>query len=208
MANCAAASTLAAPRSRRWSSTAQARCAARPARRRRRRWAARRGRCDGDGDARRRRRGRRPRPASSRGSGSGRRVTPTPRGISARDNLPAGRKLFPSPGAPAGPRLPGQGRGRRPVATEAEFRLGAGKPYRSILGVFSGTGVGGGSSSTAVPGPARQRGRDRAHGGRAGRWPLPLRAPRRLEAYAGRGAMEERARASTRRAPRPTSSRS
>src|SRR5438045_2708818 len=30
------------------------------------------------------------------------------------------------------------------VATEAEFRLGAGKPYESILGVFWGTGVGGG----------------------------------------------------------------
>src|SRR5690349_12545057 len=30
------------------------------------------------------------------------------------------------------------------VATEAEFRLGAGKPYKSILGVFWGTGVGGG----------------------------------------------------------------
>src|SRR5207247_10457368 len=30
------------------------------------------------------------------------------------------------------------------VATEAEFHLGAGKPYQSILGVFWGTGVGGG----------------------------------------------------------------
>src|SRR5438477_6250097 len=30
------------------------------------------------------------------------------------------------------------------VATTAEFRLGAGKPYGSILGVFWGTGVGGG----------------------------------------------------------------
>ncbi len=30
------------------------------------------------------------------------------------------------------------------VATEAEYRLGAGKPYKSILGVFWGTGVGGG----------------------------------------------------------------
>jgi len=30
------------------------------------------------------------------------------------------------------------------VATDAEFRLGAGRPYRSILGVFWGTGVGGG----------------------------------------------------------------
>ena len=30
------------------------------------------------------------------------------------------------------------------VATEAEYRLGAGKGYRSVLGVFWGTGVGGG----------------------------------------------------------------
>ncbi len=30
------------------------------------------------------------------------------------------------------------------VATEAEFELGAGKPYESLLGVFWGTGVGGG----------------------------------------------------------------
>src|SRR5207253_8880408 len=30
------------------------------------------------------------------------------------------------------------------VATEAEFALGAGRPYASLLGVFWGTGVGGG----------------------------------------------------------------
>ena len=30
------------------------------------------------------------------------------------------------------------------VATEAEFAQGAGQPYRSLLGVFWGTGVGGG----------------------------------------------------------------
>ena len=30
------------------------------------------------------------------------------------------------------------------VATDAEFELGAGKPYKSLLGVFWGTGVGGG----------------------------------------------------------------
>jgi glucokinase len=30
------------------------------------------------------------------------------------------------------------------VATAAEFRLGAGRPYKSLLGVFWGTGVGGG----------------------------------------------------------------
>ena len=30
------------------------------------------------------------------------------------------------------------------VATDAEFRLGAGAPYKSLIGVFWGTGVGGG----------------------------------------------------------------
>src|SRR6185312_17100020 len=30
------------------------------------------------------------------------------------------------------------------VATDAEFELGAGRPYGSLLGVFWGTGVGGG----------------------------------------------------------------
>ena len=30
------------------------------------------------------------------------------------------------------------------VATDAEFELGAGKPYKSLLGVFWGTGIGGG----------------------------------------------------------------
>ncbi len=30
------------------------------------------------------------------------------------------------------------------VATEGEFHLGAGRPYKSLLGVFWGTGVGGG----------------------------------------------------------------
>ena len=45
------------------------------------------------------------------------------------------------------------------VATEAEFRLGAGKGFRSVLGVFWGTGVGGGLVLTgnagrgAVPRP-------------------------------------------------------
>ena len=39
------------------------------------------------------------------------------------------------------------------VATDAEFHLGAGRPYESILGVFWGTGVGGGL--TLRPGQQR-----------------------------------------------------
>ena len=38
------------------------------------------------------------------------------------------------------------------VAVDAEFALGAGRPYSSVLGVFWGTGVGGASFSTASRG--------------------------------------------------------
>jgi glucokinase len=81
------------------------------------------------------------------------------------------------------------------VATQAEFRLGAGKPYHSVLGVFWGTGVGGGIILNGEP----WRGRGGA--GEIGHTVVRLdgaRCPcgRRgcLEAYAGRGAMETRAR--------------
>src|ERR1700749_4262139 len=81
------------------------------------------------------------------------------------------------------------------VATQAEFRLGAGKPYDSVLGVFWGTGVGGGIILNGEP----WRGRGGA--GEIGHTVVRLdgaRCPcgRRgcLEAYAGRGAMEARAR--------------
>jgi len=81
------------------------------------------------------------------------------------------------------------------VATRAEFQLGAGKPYDSVLGVFWGTGVGGGIILNGEP----WRGRGAA--GEIGHTVVKLggaRCPcgRRgcLEAYAGRGAMEARAR--------------
>ena len=63
------------------------------------------------------------------------------------------------------------------VATEAEFHLGAGKPYESLIGVFWGTGVGGGLilGRRAVAGPGRG-GRDRPYGGEAKRGAMPLRA--------------------------------
>src|SRR3954470_9715074 len=81
------------------------------------------------------------------------------------------------------------------VATEAEFRLGAGKPYNSILGVFWGTGVGGGlildGKQWAGRGSARQVGAVGVHPGGdkcgCGRKGC-------MEAYAGRGSMEEKAR--------------
>jgi glucokinase len=81
------------------------------------------------------------------------------------------------------------------VATSAEFKLGAGKPYASLLGVFWGTGVGGG----VVLDGKRWLGRGAAgeighmvvvEGGR--RCPCGRRGC--MEAYAGRAAMEARAR--------------
>ncbi len=81
------------------------------------------------------------------------------------------------------------------VATRAEFELGAGKPYESLLGVFWGTGVGGG---------VILRGEDwlgRGGAGEIGHMVVKIGGERCpcgrsgcLEAYAGRGAMEARAR--------------
>ena len=81
------------------------------------------------------------------------------------------------------------------LALEAEFRLGAGKPYSSMLGVFWGTGVGGGLVLDSKP----WRGRGQA--GEIGHMVVKQDGARCtcgrrgcVEAYAGRGAMERRAR--------------
>ncbi len=82
------------------------------------------------------------------------------------------------------------------VATDAEAQLGSGRSYRSLLGVFWGTGVGGGIILDGAPWVGRggageighvvvKRGGARCTCGRRGC----------MEAYAGRGAMEIRARA-------------
>ena len=82
------------------------------------------------------------------------------------------------------------------VATDAEALLGAGKPYPSLLGVFWGTGVGGGIVLDGRPWVGRgaageighvvvKRNGARCTCGRKGC----------MEAYAGRGSMELRARA-------------
>jgi glucokinase len=81
------------------------------------------------------------------------------------------------------------------VATDAEFELGAGRPYSSLLGVFWGTGVGGGIVLDGKPWLGRSAAGEighvvvRNHGRRClcGRRGC-------MEAYAGRGAMERRAR--------------
>jgi glucokinase len=81
------------------------------------------------------------------------------------------------------------------VATDAEFAIGAAKPYKSVLGVFWGTGVGGGIVLDGKPWVGRSAGGEIGHvvvkiGGR--RCPCGRRGC--MEAYAGRGAMEARAR--------------
>ena len=81
------------------------------------------------------------------------------------------------------------------VATDAEFKLGAGRPYKSVLGVFWGTGVGGGLILGGKPWVGRGGAGEIGHvvveigGARCG-------CGRRgcMEAYAGRGSMEARAR--------------
>ncbi len=81
------------------------------------------------------------------------------------------------------------------VATDAEFRLGAGKPYKSLLGVFWGTGIGGG----LVIGGKFWLGRGGA--GEIGHTVVKIGGRRCgcgrrgcVEAYAGRASMEARAR--------------
>jgi len=81
------------------------------------------------------------------------------------------------------------------VATDAEFAIGSAKPYKSVLGVFWGTGVGGGIVLDGKPWVGRSAGGEIGHivvkmGGR--RCPCGRRGC--MEAYAGRGAMEARAR--------------
>src|ERR671925_1257653 len=77
------------------------------------------------------------------------------------------------------------------VATDAEFELGAGRPYRSLLGVFWGTGVGGGLILDGRPWTGR------GGAGEIGHVVVELDGARCtcgrrgcMEAYAGRAAME------------------
>lgn len=81
------------------------------------------------------------------------------------------------------------------VATEAEFRLGAGRDYASVLGVFWGTGVGGGLILEGRPWIGRGGAGEIGHmvvqvdGARC-----PCGRRGCMEAYAGRAAMEAKAR--------------
>jgi len=81
------------------------------------------------------------------------------------------------------------------VATKAEFDLGAGRPYRSLLGVFWGTGVGGGlildGEEWLGRGAAGEIGHMVVKEGGA---KCPCGRHGCMEAYAGRKAMELTAR--------------
>ncbi len=81
------------------------------------------------------------------------------------------------------------------VATEAEFSLGAGRPYKSVLGVFWGTGVGGGLILDGKPWTGR------GGAGEIGHVVVEIDGARCtcgrrgcMEAYAGRAAMERHVR--------------
>jgi glucokinase len=81
------------------------------------------------------------------------------------------------------------------VATAAEFKLGAGKPYQSILGVFWGTGVGGGIVLDGREWNGRGAAGEIGHVViKAGGAQCPCGRHGCLEAYAGRASMEARAR--------------
>jgi len=81
------------------------------------------------------------------------------------------------------------------VATEAEFASGAGKPYGSILGVFWGTGVGGGLILDGEPWLGRGSAGEIGHMViRRGGAKCPCGRRGCMEAYAGRKAMEIKAR--------------
>jgi glucokinase len=81
------------------------------------------------------------------------------------------------------------------MATLGEFRLGAAKPYDSVLGVFWGTGVGGGLILDGKPWTGRGGAGEIGHTvvDRHGRR-CPCGNRGCMEAYAGRGAMERAAR--------------
>jgi glucokinase len=81
------------------------------------------------------------------------------------------------------------------VATEAEFHLGAGKAYQTILGVFWGTGVGGGLVLDGKPWIGRGAAGEIGHMVvKRGGAKCPCGRRGCMEAYAGRGAMEAKAR--------------
>jgi glucokinase len=81
------------------------------------------------------------------------------------------------------------------LATDAEFEIGAARDYDSLLGVFWGTGVGGGLILDGKPWVGRKTAGEIGHMVvRLNGAKCPCGRRGCMEAYAGRGAMEARAR--------------
>jgi len=81
------------------------------------------------------------------------------------------------------------------VATEAEFHLGAGREFQSLIGVFWGTGVGGGIVLDGKPWLGRGAAGEIGHMVvKRGGAKCPCGRRGCMEAYAGRSAMEAEAR--------------
>jgi glucokinase len=81
------------------------------------------------------------------------------------------------------------------VATEAEFQLGAGREFQSLIGVFWGTGVGGGLVLDGKPWVGRGAAGEIGHMVvKRGGAKCPCGRRGCMEAYAGRSAMEAEAR--------------
>jgi glucokinase len=81
------------------------------------------------------------------------------------------------------------------VATEAEFQLGAGREFKSLIGVFWGTGVGGGIVLDGKPWLGRGAAGEIGHMVvKRGGAKCPCGRKGCMEAYAGRSAMEAEAR--------------
>jgi glucokinase len=81
------------------------------------------------------------------------------------------------------------------VATEAEFHLGAGREFKSLIGVFWGTGVGGGLVLGGKPWLGRGAAGEIGHMVvKRGGAKCPCGRKGCMEAYAGRAAMEIEAR--------------
>jgi len=81
------------------------------------------------------------------------------------------------------------------VATEAEFHLGAGRKFQSLIGVFWGTGVGGGLVLDGKPWLGRGAAGEIGHMVvKRGGAKCPCGRKGCMEAYAGRAAMEVEAR--------------
>lgn len=81
------------------------------------------------------------------------------------------------------------------VGVEGEFHLGAGKPYKTVLGAFWGTGVGGGMILNGKPWLGRGAAGEIGHViVRRGGPKCSAGHPGCMEAYAGRASMEAEAR--------------